>query len=119
MSLTVDGINPQVSTQTGASLIKPEASDNMELSSLLSGSGNFKTSASDEASKYFTTNKEKDDDKKSKVGDILLDCVPSVLSTGVGYKMTGSKSMLVTCLVLNLANIAVKYFKDKKETAAA
>ena len=119
MGLTVESIGQQVPSHSNETLIRPEASDDMELSSLLSGSGNFKTTGEDEIGKYLKEPKTEKNDKLQKAGDILLDCIPSILSAGVGYKFSHSKVVLITCLVSNLATIGIKMLKNKRAEATA
>lgn len=119
MGLTVEGVGQKDSVYTNAGMIKPETADDMELSSLLSGSGSFKTKADDEVGKLLAEKKEQTNSQKIKAGDMMLDCLPSVLSAGVGYKLSGSPVVLITCLVSNLAAIAIKCIKNKKAAATA
>lgn len=118
MGLTVEGIGHQVPSQSNTALIRPEEANDMELSSLLSGSGSFKSTGNDEIGKYIAKKEDKKEEKKQKAKDLVLDALPSVLSAGVGYKVSGSKTILITCLVSNLVALGIKLFKNKKAATA-
>ena len=121
MGLTVDSIGQQVSNQTttAPALLSPAESNDMELSSLLSGSGDFKATSADKIGKYLTETKaETAKNSSQKAGDFILDCLPSVLGAGAGFKLTGSKVILITCLVSNLVALGIKLLRNKKAATA-
>ena len=120
MGLTVESIGQQSSVCANSAMVRPEAYDDMELSELLSGSGSFKTKNGDDMSKLSNSKEEKEKaERRQKAGDIILDCIPSILSAGVAFKFSQNPLILLTCVVSNLATIAIKMMKDKRVKAAA